>query len=149
VVADTESARQAGQQFTQSVGQAIAAKVATRRAGQGPVGILDEDAALGRLSDRSGFVLAAQWLVRLLLIAIDCLPVLTKMMGGVTRYDVERFDQADRAARADRQAKQREEIDALARRLYESGSMARPVGLGSGAPTNGSRPDAVRDGRDR
>jgi hypothetical protein len=70
------------------VGEAIKAKVTAMRDNQGAIGILDESAALGRLADRSGFVFAAQWLVRLLLIAIDCLPVLTKLMSGSTAYDV-------------------------------------------------------------
>ncbi|MFF1606442.1 DUF4407 domain-containing protein [Amycolatopsis sp. NPDC058278] len=79
------SARQtAGQQ----VSDAITAKVTSMREHQGAIGILDEDEALGRLSDRSVLVFAAQWLVRLLLIAIDCMPVLTKLMSGSTAYDV-------------------------------------------------------------
>ena len=72
----------------QQVSAAIAAKVTSMRDHQGTIGILEEDDALGRLSDRSGFVFAAQWLVRLLLIAIDCLPVLTKLMSSATAYDV-------------------------------------------------------------
>jgi hypothetical protein len=79
------SARQtAGQQ----VSDAITAKVTSMREHQGVIGILDEDEALGRLSGRSVLVFAAQWLVRLLLIAIDCMPVLTKLMSGSTAYDV-------------------------------------------------------------
>ncbi|OLB67262.1 MAG: hypothetical protein AUI10_00530 [Actinobacteria bacterium 13_2_20CM_2_72_6] len=87
VVALTAEVQAAGQRYAETVDAAIARQVATRADSQGTIGILDEDAALGRLSDRSGLVLGAQWLVRLLLIAIDCLPVLTKMMGGVTGYD--------------------------------------------------------------
>jgi hypothetical protein len=84
----TADVQQAGQRYAESLGAAIAGQVAVRAAGsQGPIGILDEDAALGRLSDRSGLVFWAHWVVRLLLVAIDCLPVLTKMMGGVTGYD--------------------------------------------------------------
>jgi hypothetical protein len=148
--------QQASQKYGQSIGQAIAAKVAERRAGQGIIGLLDEDEALGRLSGRSGFVLAAQWLVRLLLIALDCMPVLVKLLGGTTKYDrfvhdqleldqdlhgkylkhqarrnendsradIERFDEAERAVRAKRQADQRAEIDDLADRLYRRGRNA-------------------------
>ena len=53
----------------------------------GPIGLLEQSAALGRLSAHSGFVLAAQWMLRLLLIALDCLPVLAKLIGGTTSYD--------------------------------------------------------------
>lgn len=72
----------------QQISAAITEKVDAKRAAQGNIGILDEDKALGQLSDRSFFVFVAQWLVRLLLIAIDCLPVLAKMMSGTTAYDV-------------------------------------------------------------
>ena len=87
VVELTAEVQQTSQKYEETLDTAIAKQVATRTGSQGPVGLLDEDAALGRLSDRSGLVFGAQWLVRLLLIAIDCLPVLTKMMGGVTGYD--------------------------------------------------------------
>ncbi|MGK3207594.1 DUF4407 domain-containing protein [Amycolatopsis sp. MEPSY49] len=72
----------------QQISAAIKAKVDSMREHQGTIGILDEDKALGRLSDESAMVFAAQWLVRLLLIAIDCMPVLTKLMSGSTAYDV-------------------------------------------------------------
>jgi len=72
----------------QQISEAITAKVTSMRDHQGVIGILDEDDALGRLSDRSALVFVAQWLVRLLLIAIDCLPALTKLMSGSTAYDV-------------------------------------------------------------
>ncbi|KDN20733.1 hypothetical protein DV20_18775 [Amycolatopsis rifamycinica] len=72
----------------QQISAAIKAKVDSMREHQGVIGILDEDEALGRLSDRSTMVFAAEWLVRLLLIAIDCMPVLTKLMSGSTAYDV-------------------------------------------------------------
>ena len=87
VVALTAEVQQVGQRYAETLDAAIARQVAIRADSQGAIGILDEDAALGRLSARSSLVLGAQWLVRLLLIAIDCLPVLTKMMGGVTGYD--------------------------------------------------------------
>lgn len=65
----------------------IAAKVEAREARYGEISLLEEDRALGRLSHDSFMVFAAQWLVRLLLVAIDCLPVLAKMLGGTTTYD--------------------------------------------------------------
>jgi hypothetical protein len=74
--------------YTQALNAAITAKVAEKRAAQGDIGILDEDKALGALSAQSGFVLVGSWLLRLLLVAIDCLPVLTKLMSKTTNYDV-------------------------------------------------------------
>ncbi|MFF2818093.1 DUF4407 domain-containing protein [Kitasatospora cineracea] len=65
----------------------IADLVQKRREARGQIDILDEDRALGRLADRSGLVWAAQWLLRLLLVAVDCLPVFTKLMSGSTTYD--------------------------------------------------------------
>jgi hypothetical protein len=95
------------------ISAAISAKVADRRDNQGTIGILDEDDALGRLSDRSGFVFVAQWLVRLLLIAIDCMPVLAKLMGGSTNYDRLVSRQTDTAGRLhDKHVGLREQQDA-------------------------------------
>lgn len=54
---------------------------------QQEVGLLEQSAALGELSRSSPFVFSAQWLLRLLLIALDCMPVFVKMVGGVTTYD--------------------------------------------------------------
>jgi hypothetical protein len=82
-----DSLATAQQTAGRQISAAITEKVDAKRAAQGNIGILDEDKALGQLSDRSFFVFIAQWLVRLLLIAIDCLPVLAKMMSGTTAYD--------------------------------------------------------------
>lgn len=178
--------QQASEKYGQGIAQAIAAKVAAKRADQGIIGLLDEDAALGRLSDRNGFVLAAQWLVRLLLIALDCMPVLVKLMGGTTHYDrfiyaqlqldqelhgkhlkhqerreeddmradVERFDDAERAARARRQADQRAAIDDLASRLYRRGLTSERSDAGGipnqrRSPAGGRQPDDALSGNHR
>ncbi len=77
----------ATQTYGQEINSQITAAVDERRSHQTEIGILEEDAALGRLSSRSAFVFAGQWLVRFLLVAIDCLPILTKLMGGTTTYD--------------------------------------------------------------
>lgn len=83
----TDNLATAQQTAGRQISAAITEKVIAKRAAQGNIGILDEAKALGQLSDRSFFVFVAQWLVRLLLIAIDCLPVLAKMMSGTTAYD--------------------------------------------------------------
>jgi len=87
IVTLTDDLATARQTAGRQISAAITEKVNAKRAAQGNIGILDEDKALGQLSDRSSFVFAAQWLVRLLLIVIDCLPVLAKMMSGTTAYD--------------------------------------------------------------
>jgi hypothetical protein len=60
-----------------------------------PPGLLDADAALGRLAKQSFFVMAAEWLLRGLLVAIDLLPVLVKVLGGKTAYDALTAHQLD------------------------------------------------------
>jgi hypothetical protein len=74
-------------QYGQEVNKEIATKVEEKRSHHGKIGILEEEEALGQLSSRSFFVLSAHWLVRLLLIVVDCLPILTKLIGGTTTYD--------------------------------------------------------------
>ena len=79
------AAGQAG--YAENLTRAINEKVAEKKAAQGDVGILDQGAALERLSATSSFIFAAGWLLRFLLIALDCMPVLTKAIGGTTAYD--------------------------------------------------------------
>ncbi|MEV6527757.1 DUF4407 domain-containing protein [Longispora sp. NPDC051575] len=76
-----------GQRYSAEVGTQITAKVQAKRDDQGMIGLLDEGAALGRLADESAFVHVAEWMVRLLLVAIDAMPVLAKLMSGVSKYD--------------------------------------------------------------
>jgi len=74
--------------YGNNVANAIAQAKASKQAElDGTIGLLEQSAALGRLSAHSGFVLAAQWMLRLLLIALDCLPALAKLIGGTTSYD--------------------------------------------------------------
>jgi hypothetical protein len=51
------------------------------------IGIIDEWSALEQLSSQSAFVLFGHWLLVLVLMALDCLPVLAKMMSGSSAYD--------------------------------------------------------------
>ncbi|QUQ69491.1 DUF4407 domain-containing protein [Kutzneria sp. CA-103260] len=87
VTALTANLAQAKTDYGRHVADAIAAQVRQKAADQGDIGILDEEKALETLSGRNFAVFAAQWLVRLLLIAIDCLPALAKMMSSSTTYD--------------------------------------------------------------
>jgi hypothetical protein len=65
----------------------IDVQVAAWRAGQNDKGILDQDRALRRLANRSGFVVSMEWLLRLLLITIDISPVLAKAIQRDSAYD--------------------------------------------------------------
>ncbi|WP_280695522.1 DUF4407 domain-containing protein [Kitasatospora sp. GP82] len=73
--------------YTEQVSAEIDKAVAARKATQGRIDILEEGSALQRLADRSLTVRVNEWLLRLLLIVLDCLPVLVKVMNGTTAYD--------------------------------------------------------------
>lgn len=77
----------AGRAYAAAVRTKIDEKVADARAAQQKIGILDEDRALGTLAAGSAFVSIGSWLLRILLIVIDCLPVLTKLLSRSTTYD--------------------------------------------------------------
>ena len=90
--AQIEAANNRIQTVSDSYGKRVAdaimhAKADRQRTNEGTIGLLEQSAALGRLSAHSGFVLAANWMLRLLLITLDCLPVLAKLIGGTTSYD--------------------------------------------------------------
>lgn len=53
----------------------------------GPIGLLEEDKALDALGSQSMLVLIGPWILRLVLIIIDCLPVITKYAAKPTSYD--------------------------------------------------------------
>lgn len=73
--------------------RAIDANVQEQRTHQGPIGLLERFQALDELAGKNVFLSGARWTMTLFFIIIDCLPVLTKMMGGVTSYDktIDRF----------------------------------------------------------
>jgi hypothetical protein len=73
--------------YADKVALAIKERVQAREDTQDDIGLLEEMAALDRLSEKEPVILAAQWILRLLLIAIDCMPLLTKAIGGATQYD--------------------------------------------------------------
>ncbi|MDL4815147.1 DUF4407 domain-containing protein [Actinomadura opuntiae] len=54
---------------------------------QGRIGIPEEDKALEGLGHKNLVVFFGSWLLRLLLILVDCLPVLAKRLSGQTAYD--------------------------------------------------------------
>jgi hypothetical protein len=78
----------AQQNYANEVHTAISKKVAAWQKGQqGIIGLVDEWQALGVLSAKSNFVLFAHWLIWLILIALDCLPITAKIISGATAYD--------------------------------------------------------------
>jgi hypothetical protein len=83
----TDKAAAVAAGYKEKVDDAIQVRLRRQRSDQGAIGLLDEEKALDTLAAHNGAVWGAQWLVRLLLVAIDCLPVLAKMAGGTTAYD--------------------------------------------------------------
>jgi hypothetical protein len=75
-----------GTDYAAAIDHGIKSRLAAMPQVAGKIGILEADKGLGQLSGNF-FVLCAQWLVRLLLVLIDCLPILTKRISGITTYD--------------------------------------------------------------
>ncbi|MBW4719674.1 DUF4407 domain-containing protein [Saccharothrix obliqua] len=102
------------------VGDAITAKVDQKRANLADSGLLDRFEALGRLSSAHFTVLVAHVLLALLLIALDCMPVLSKMLSARTEYDSRVRRQLDVSGRLhDLQLKASEKRDAVDFELQE------------------------------
>ncbi|GLZ34479.1 hypothetical protein Lesp02_66660 [Lentzea sp. NBRC 105346] len=89
----TEDVKQAEKSYGARIESEVRKKIDDWRSSRGTTGILEELTALGQLSSRSVPVLIGQWVLRLLLVLLDCLPVLTKWMGGATMYDLLLRDQ--------------------------------------------------------
>ena len=101
--------------YQDALNRAINSRVEEERAHQGPIGLLEQFQALDELVGVNGFLSGARWAVRLFFIIIDCLPVLIKMMGGVTGYD----RQIDRISRS------RDRVSTVALRATETAEVAR------------------------
>jgi hypothetical protein len=90
---------QANTTFGDRVTSWINAQTAQFTAAQGTIDALDEEKALETLSSNNFSVFAAEWFVRLLLIAIDLMPVLAKLLSGTTSYDQLYTDQLEAGRR--------------------------------------------------
>ncbi|WP_017600522.1 DUF4407 domain-containing protein [Nocardiopsis lucentensis] len=95
----TNDAGDATTEFAVARAELIDAKVEERAAEEGEHGVIDEMAALHELSRNSVYVLAGVILLRLLLVAVDLLPILTKVLSPTSTYD--ELYTAQRALRAD------------------------------------------------
>jgi hypothetical protein len=87
IATQTVTAGQQTQAYVTNIDNAIAGLVATKTADEGRIGLLNRIDALGELAARHFVIAAATVLLAIFIIVIDCLPVLSKMMGGTTRYD--------------------------------------------------------------
>ena len=118
IAGQTVAAGQQTQEYATAVTNKIAQLVTTKRADEGRIGLLNRIDALGELASRSTVIAGGTVLLALFIIIVDCLPVLSKMMSGTTRYDKlaeGRLDLAEVIATAgmkvsERQATSRAEI---------------------------------------
>jgi Domain of unknown function (DUF4407) len=119
IAGQTLTAQQQTQKYATNISSAITRLVTTRKQQEGRIGLLNRIDALRELAAAHFVIAAATVLLGLFIIAIDCLPVLSKMMSGMTRYDsiLEfRLGAAKRMAAAtmrvtERQATSRDEIE--------------------------------------
>jgi Domain of unknown function (DUF4407) len=87
IAAQTVTAGQQTQTYATNISNAIAKLVATKKAQQGRIGLLNRIDALGELAAAHLVIAVAAILLGVFIIAVDCLPVLSKMMSGTTQYD--------------------------------------------------------------
>ena len=140
------------QAYSTAITSAIAKLVATKKDDQGHIGLLDRIDALGALAAINPVIAGATVLLGLFIITVDCLPVLSKMMSGTTRYDelVEgRLKTAGVIATAglkmsERQATGRDEV---ALQTIESEVRARLEEIDDASRVNKAKRDAELDKR--
>jgi Domain of unknown function (DUF4407) len=83
-----QQAGAAQQTYASQLHAAITTAVDTRRKEQaGQIGIIEEWNALELLSSQSAFVFFGHWLLVLVMVALDTLPVLAKLMSESSTYD--------------------------------------------------------------
>ncbi|MEU3169306.1 DUF4407 domain-containing protein [Streptosporangium sp. NPDC006930] len=51
------------------------------------IGLLERWEALGTVAGQSGMVNFAHWLLRVIFVLLDCMPIISKMLNGKTEYD--------------------------------------------------------------
>lgn len=51
------------------------------------IGLLDRWEALGTVAGQNGMVNFAHWLLRVIFVLLDCMPIISKMLNGRTEYD--------------------------------------------------------------
>jgi hypothetical protein len=102
------------------VNDGIRAKVQEKRNNLTDRGLLDQFDALARLSSKSLAIATAHVLLALLLVALDCLPVLSKLMSNRTAYDDQLRSQLDVDKRLhDRQLRAAERRDSVDLEIQE------------------------------
>lgn len=86
--------------YAAALTSAIESNVAEKTENLRNRGILDDLDALGQLAEENLEINIASWLLRALLVAVDCLPVLVKVLGGSSAYDALVAQQLEAAKRS-------------------------------------------------
>ncbi|MFI0366598.1 DUF4407 domain-containing protein [Actinomadura sp. 1N219] len=73
--------------YEQNLKARIARQVAERRTSATDIGVLQEVKALHQIARKDHNAAAALWVLRLLLIVVECAPVMTKLLDGTGKYD--------------------------------------------------------------
>jgi hypothetical protein len=119
IATQTITAGQQTQTYSANISTAVANLVAAKKQQEGRIGLLNRIDALDELASAHFVIAAATVLLAIFIIVIDCLPVLSKMMSGMTQYDkilefrlkiAERMA-ADTLKVAERRATSRDEIE--------------------------------------
>ena len=87
IATQTVTAGQQTQAYAANISTAVAKLVAVKKQQEGRIGLLNRIEALGELASAHFVIASATVLLAVFIIVIDCLPVLSKMMSGMTRYD--------------------------------------------------------------
>lgn len=126
--------------------------VAARQASEGRIGLLNRIDALGALASTSAVIAGATVLLGLFVVVVDCLPVMSKMMSGTTRYDElvdNRLTTAATIAAAGLKVSERQATgeDEVALETIESDVRARLEQLDEASRVSKARRDAELDRR--
>jgi Domain of unknown function (DUF4407) len=88
IVGMIQQAGAAQQTYASQLHAATTSAVETRQKDQAKqIGIIEEWNALEKLSSQNAFVFFGHWLLVLIMMALDCLPVLAKLMSPASTYD--------------------------------------------------------------
>ncbi|MER6827475.1 DUF4407 domain-containing protein [Streptosporangium sp. NPDC000563] len=77
--AETESAAALSKKITE--------RVEEKKRAYTHIGLLERWEALGTVAGQSGMVNFAHWLLRVIFVLLDCMPIISKMLNGKTEYD--------------------------------------------------------------
>ncbi|WP_165959806.1 DUF4407 domain-containing protein [Nonomuraea longispora] len=84
LVADLASAEK---DRSRTLSKKIAEHVEDTKRAYANIGLLDRWEALGTVASQSGMVNFAHWLLRIIFVLLDCMPIISKLLNGKTEYD--------------------------------------------------------------